>query len=151
MDYHFRPITFEGVTFRSSVMGISVLEPIIPEMDDESAEWIWRFPICSGTTKSAPAALCHRSVTKIIDLMLEHREAVLAGIVERFSDAPFDVEGIYSEWVSALTTIQRITRDRFDDCSWSAPSHPKDAIQTSSDVTKMLAALDRLAGQDEKP
>jgi len=88
MDYDFRPITFEGVQLAPSVMGISVLEPIIDEMNDRTGEWIWRLPICCGVTKSAGASLCYEASTDALNLMLEHRALVLIEISERFPDAP---------------------------------------------------------------
>ena len=89
MDRDFRPITFEGVQLAPSVMGISVLEPIIDEMNDRTGDWIWRLPICSGVTKSADAILCHEASTDALNLMLENRVLVLSEISERFPDAPF--------------------------------------------------------------
>ena len=34
-DYEWRPITFQGVTFPATVMGISILEPVLDITDRE--------------------------------------------------------------------------------------------------------------------
>jgi len=47
-DYEFRPITFQGVTFPATLMGISILEPVLGIEDEDLGDWLWRLPICSG-------------------------------------------------------------------------------------------------------
>ena len=151
MDYDFRPITFEGIQLEPSVMGISVLEPIIDEMDDRTAEWIWRLPICCGVTKSVDASLCHEASTDALNLMLEHRAVVISEIAARFPDAPFSAEQAYEEWATALTSIQRVSADREDSCEWSAPSHPDDPIQTAKDAERVLEAFNTFIDKHEQP
>ena len=151
MDYDFRPITFEGVQLAPSVMGISVLEPIIDEMNDRTGEWIWRLPICCGVTKSAGARLCYEASTDALNLMLEHRALVLIEIAERFPDAPFSAEQAYEEWATALASIQKVSAGREDTCEWSAPSHSDDPIQTAEDAERFRDGFNVFLDKHERP
>jgi hypothetical protein len=83
-DYDWRPITFQGVTFPTTLMAISVLEPILIIIDEELADWLWRLPICCGSKKSAPAERCARCAKKAVNLMLEQRQCILDGIRAAF-------------------------------------------------------------------
>ena len=72
-DYEFRPITFQGVTFPATLMGISVLEPALGIEDEDLGDWLWRLPLCCGFPKQAAAERCARCARKAADIMLEHR------------------------------------------------------------------------------
>ena len=39
-DYEFRPITFQGVTFPATPMGIFILEAILGIEDEARMEWV---------------------------------------------------------------------------------------------------------------
>ena len=142
-DYEFRPITFPGVTFPATLMGISILEPVLGIMDEDLGDWLWRLPICCGMTKRAPADRCARCARRAADLMLEHRRRVLDGIRDRLSSHGFDAENTYRDWLLALQRIVELSLAASDDCFWSALLHPSDRNLTSADAKRLLEALGR--------
>jgi hypothetical protein len=142
-EQDWRPITFQGVTFPATLMGISILEPVLDITDANLGDWLWRLPICCGITKSAPAERCARYAQQAADLMLEQRQQVLAGIRERLAPHGFDPESTYRDWIVALQRIVELSMAATGDCLWSAPMHPKDSIKTAAEVEK-LKAIDRL-------
>jgi hypothetical protein len=142
-EQDWRPITFQGVTFPATLMGISILEPVLRIADEEIGDWLWRLPICKGVTKSAPAERCARCAQRTIDLMLEQRQSVIDGIRDRLASHGFDVENTYRDWIVALQQIVELSKAANGDCSWSAPMHPNDKYKTSADVSSLLDALDR--------
>ena len=137
------PITFQDVTFPATLMGISILEPVLDIADEELGEWLWRLPICRGVTKRAPAERCARCAQRAVDLMLEQRQLVLDGIRERLTPHGFDAESTYRDWVVALQRIAELSRAASGDCIWSAPSHPNDKCKTAADAERFMAALER--------
>jgi hypothetical protein len=142
-DYTFRPITFQGVTFPATLMGISILEPVLGITDEEVADWLWRLPICCGVTKSAPADRCARCARRTSDLMLEHRQRVLDGIRDRLTSYGFDAESTYRDWLLALQRIVELSIAAGVDCFWSAPMHPSDRYKTAADANRLIDAIDR--------
>ena len=125
-EQDWRPITFQGVTFPATLMGISILEPVLGITDKDFGDWLWQLPICRGVTKSAPAERCARCARQAADLLLEQRQRVLDGIRDRLTPHGFDAESTYRDWIVALQRIAELSRAASGDCSWSAPSHPKD-------------------------
>src|SRR4026207_1251479 len=101
-DYEFRPITFQGVTFPATLMGISVLDSVLGTMDEDLGEWLWRLPICRGFPKHAVADRCARSARQAADLLLEQRQLVLDDIRDRLAPHGFDPETTYRDWLVAL-------------------------------------------------
>jgi len=142
-DYNFRPITFQGVTFPATLMGVSILEPVLGITDEDLGSWLWRLTICCGVTKSAPAERCARCAQRAADLMLEQRQRVLDGIRDRLMRHGLDAETTYRDWLLALQRIVELSEAASGDCSWSAPIHPNDSCQTGADVERFLSALDR--------
>jgi hypothetical protein len=142
-DYAFRPITFQGVTFPATLMGISILEPVLGITDEDIADWLWRLPICCGVTKSAPADRCARCAQRAADLMLEQRQRVLDGIRDRLATHGFDSESTYRDWLLALQRIVELSTAASGDCFWSAPLHPNDKYKTAADAKRLMDALDR--------
>ena len=142
-EKNWRPITFQGVTFPATLMGISVLESVLDITDEELGVWLWRLPICRGVTKSAPAERCARCAQRAVDLMLEQRQRVLDGIRECLTPHGFDAESTYRDWIIALQRIVELSTAASGDCSWSAPMHPDDKYKTAADVKKFMDALER--------
>jgi len=125
-DYKFRPITFQGVAFPATVMGVSILIPVLDITDDDLGDWIWGLTICCGFPKHASAEGCARCARQAADLMLEQRQRVLDGISERLAPHGFDPETAYRDWLLALQCIAELSNATEGDCVWSAPTHPKD-------------------------
>jgi hypothetical protein len=142
-DYNWRPITFQGITFSPALMAISALDPIL-EMDDELGEWLWRFPVCCGIRKSAPADRCEKCARQTIDLMLQHRVRVLEGIRKQLGEFGFEAEATYHEWITALSQIESLSKVAVEECSWSAPSHPRDPLRNQADFERFAAAFNRI-------
>jgi hypothetical protein len=142
-DQDWRPITFQGVTFPATLMGISILEPVLGIIDEELGEWLWRLPNCCGVTKRAPAEKCVRCALRAANLMLEHRQRVHDGIRNRLTPHGFDAETTYQDWIVALQRIVELSKAECGDCSWSAPSHPSDRYKTASDAERFMMALKR--------
>ena len=136
-----RPITFQGVTFPATLMGVSILEPVLGITDRELGEWLWRLPICCGVEKSAPSEVCARCAERVMDLMLEHRQQVLDGIRERLGPHGFDADTTFRDWIVAFQRIQELSAGGEAHCVWSAPSHPKD--MKAGDWQRLDAALHR--------
>lgn len=136
--------------FPATLMGISILGPVLSIVEEDVADWLWRLPICCGVMKSAPADKCARCAQRAADLMLEQRQRVLDGIGDRLSSFGFDPESVYRDWLLALQRIVELSRAASGDCSWSAPSHPDDQFKTAADAERMLHALDRARGSSHE-
>lgn len=146
-DYEWRRITFHGVTFPATLMGISVLGAVLRIADEEMGDWLWRLRVCCGFTKSAPAEQCVRCARQAADLMLDHRAQVLDGIRENLSGYGFDPETTYRDWLTALQRIAELSAAAEGDCRWSAPTHPRDTFKSERDV---LHFLDNLTNHEPK-
>lgn len=143
-EQEWRPITFQGVTFPSTLMGISILiEPTDEDSDEDVGAWLLRLTVCRGVTKDAPAERCARCAQQTIDLMLEHRQRVLDDIRKCLVPHGFEVETTYRDWILALQRIVEISTATEGDCSWSAPLHKKDPIQNAQDAKNWSRNLER--------
>jgi hypothetical protein len=142
-DYEFRPITFQGVTFPATLMGIDVLERLIAITDADLADWLWRLPICRGFPKRTSADRCARCARHAADLMLEQRQRVLDGIQEKLAPHGFDPETTYRDWLSALQRIVELSAVADGECVWSAPSHPRDTFKSLADVQRFIDTISR--------
>ncbi|WP_367870472.1 hypothetical protein [Luteolibacter sp. Populi] len=140
----FRPITFQDEVFPPSLMGISILEPVLDIEEEELGEWLWRLPICKGVTKRAPAERCARCAMQTVDLMLEMRQAVLEGIADRLAEFGFDPESTYREWIHSLLRIAMLSRREEDDCVWWSPAHEMDRYAGEAGRMKLEEILERL-------
>jgi len=140
-DYNWRQITFQGVTFPPTLMGISILDPVLGITDEELGEWLWRLPICCGLPKRAPAAMCARCARLAADLMLGHRQRVLDGIRDRLAEHGFDPEATYRDWLLALQRIAELSAAADEDCVWSAPLHPRDPLKSEADGQRFVDTL----------
>jgi hypothetical protein len=144
-DYDFRPITFQGITFPATLMGISILEPVLGIDDQDLADWLWRLPICCGFPKRTAAERCVRCARMAADLMLENRQRVLDGIRDRLSSHGFDPYETYRDWLLALQRIAELSAATVGECVWSAPSHPRDILKSEADVRRSIAKFLELA------
>jgi len=142
-DYEFRPITFQGETFPATLMGISILEPVLDISDEDLGDWLWRLPICCGFPKKAAADRCARCARQAADLMLEHRQRVLDGIRDRLTTYGFDPEVTYHDWLLALQRIAELSAVADVECTWSAPAHPRDTFKSEADVRRFIDKLTR--------
>ena len=143
-DHDFRPITFQGVTFPATLMGISILETVLGLPDGELAEWLWRLPICCGISKQAPAELCARCARQAADLLLEQRQQVLDGIQDRLAEHGFDPATTYRGWLLALQRIAELSEATSGECVWSAPLHPRDRLRSAADAHHLLDTIQQL-------
>ena len=144
-DYEFRQITFQGVTFPATLMGVSILEPVLGIRDREFIDWVMWLSICRGRERRAPAEFCARLAQRTVDLMLEHRQQVLHGIRDRLGPHGFDAETTFCDWIAAFQCIHSLSLNVEIECVWSAPSHPKD--MKPSDWRRLGSALDRARAQ----
>jgi hypothetical protein len=142
-DYEFRPITFQGVTFPATLMGVDILLPVLDIQDEDLGDWLWRLPICRGFPKRTAAERCARCARQAADLMLEHRQQVIDGIQERLGPHGFDAETTYRDWLLALQGIAELSAATDGECVWSAPSHPRDALKTQADVLRLLDTISK--------
>jgi hypothetical protein len=125
-EREWRPITFQGVKFPATLMGVSILEPVLGIKDHEFTDWVWGLRVCCGRERRAPAEFCARLALRSVDLMLERRHQVLDGIRERLGPHGFDADTTFREWIMAFQRIHDLSSRIEGDCVWSAPSHPKD-------------------------
>jgi len=140
-DYEFRPITFQGVTFPASLMGISTLDSILNIENETLDDWLWRFPICCGFPKHMAADRCARCARQAVDLLLEQRQLVLDGILDRLTPHGLEPKTTYLEWVMALQRIAELSESADGECIWSAPAHPRDSLKSESDARHLMDAL----------
>ena len=152
-DYSFRPITFQGVMFPATLMGISVFVSIF-DVGDELRDWILRLSTCRGISKQAAADRCVRCARQAADLLLEQRQRVLDYIKTNLSPHGFEPETTYSDWLLALQKIAELSAATEGECVWSAPLHPRDPYKTSGEVAlgakQFLEALDNIQGKPTK-
>ncbi|HTQ49319.1 MAG TPA: hypothetical protein VMJ12_01315 [Candidatus Acidoferrales bacterium] len=144
-DHEFRPITFQGIKFPATLMGVSILEPVLGIKDREFIDWVWGLRVCCGRERNAPAKFCARMAERTVNLMLEHRQKVLDGIRERLGPHGFDANITFLDWIQAFQRIQILSEGAEGDCVWSAPSHPKD--MKPADFQRLNSALDRAREQ----
>jgi hypothetical protein len=124
-----RPITFQGVTFPATLMGIDILlHFFVEENDEDLMEWLMRLSICRGCTKDAPAERCVRCAQQLLDFMLANRQRVLDEIQDCLVPHGFEVEGAYRDWIHAVQLIVKISSSTKGNCFWSAPEHPDDFL-----------------------
>ncbi len=142
-DYDFRPITFQGETFPATLMGISILEPVLCITNEDLADWLWRLPICCGFPKRAAADRCAKCARQAADLILEQRQRVLDGIRERLAPHGFDPETTYRDWLVALQRIAELSAAAGGECVWSAPAHPRDPLKSEADVRRLIDTITR--------
>ncbi len=142
-DYEFRPITFQGVTFPATLMGISILEPVLGIEDEDLGDWLWRLPICCGFPKRTAAERCARCARQAADLMLEQRQRVLGGIRDRLASHGFEPEPTYRDWLLALQRIAELSAATDGECVWSAPSHSRDTLKSEADVRRLIDTLSK--------
>ncbi len=141
-ELNWRPITFQGVTFPVTLMGISILINTFNLEDDQDlGEWLWRLTVCCGVTKTAPAERCARCAQQTTDLMLEHRQRVLDDIQDCLAPHGLEAETIYRDWMMVLQRIAELSVAAGDNCLWSAPLHPDDPIQNASDARREMGYL----------
>ena len=140
-EREWRPITFQGVTFPATLMGVSILEPVLSIKDHEFIDWVWGLRVCCGRERSAPAEFCARLAQRSVDLMLEHRNQVLDGIRDRLGPHGFDADTTFRDWIIAFQRIRNLSAGTEGDCVWSAPSHPKD--MKAADWQRLDTALER--------
>jgi hypothetical protein len=140
-DYEWRPITFQGVKFPATLMGVSILEPVLGIKDPEFIDWVWGLRVCCGRERNAPAEFCARLAQRSVDLMLEHRQQVLDGIRERLGLHGFDADTTFRDWITAFQRIHDLSAGIRGDCVWSAPPHPKD--MKAADWQRLDDALER--------
>jgi hypothetical protein len=144
-DYEFRSITFQGVTFPATLMGVSILEPVLGIRDHEFIDWVWGLRVCCGRERGAPAEFCVRLAQRTVDLMLEHRQQVLDGIRECLGPHGFDADTTFRDWILAFERIQSLSAEVEGNCVWSAPTHPRD--MKPADWKRLGSALDRAREQ----
>ncbi len=145
-EQEWRPITFQGVTFPATLMGIDILMYLADEHfgeESELVEWLLRLSVCRGVTKDAPADRCARCAQQTIDLMLEHRQRVLDDIRDRLVPHGWEVEATYRDWILALQRIVELSNATDGDCFWSAPLHKSDPIQNAQNAKRFLRNLER--------
>jgi hypothetical protein len=140
-DKDWRPITFEGITFPPTVMGISILT-VIPSAQPEMCDWLWSLRICCGVTKSADADLCYRASSLALELIKKERQVVLAEIEKRLGPHGFDPNTTLDDWVAALQSVNDISQSADHPCEWSAPIHPSDPIQNAADARRFFRQLE---------
>ena len=140
-EKEWRPITFQGVTFSATLMGVSILEPVLDIHDPELIDWVWGLRICCGRERRASAEFCARCAQRSVDLMLEHRQKVLDGIHDRLGSYGFDPEATFGDWIQAFQSIRDLSAKTEGECTWSAPSHPQD--MKAGDWQRLMLALER--------
>jgi hypothetical protein len=152
-DYNFRPITFQGVTFPATLMGISVFVSIF-DTDEDLGDWIWRLSNCRGVPKRAAADRCARCARQAADLLLEQRQRVLDYIKENMGPHDFEPEETYRDWLLSLQKIAELSSATEGECVWSAPFHPRDPYKTPDEVARaakrVLEWLDDIQGKPPK-
>jgi hypothetical protein len=144
-DREFRPITFQGITFPATLMGVSILEPVLDIKDREFIDWVWGLRVCCGRERNAPAEFCARMAQRTVDLMLENRQQILNGIRERLGPHGFEADMTFRDWILAFQRIQSLSAGVEGDCVWSAPTHPGD--MKPADFKRLDAALERAREQ----
>jgi hypothetical protein len=144
-DRDFRPITFQGIKFPATLMGVSILEPILGIKDREFVDWVWGLRVCCGRERNAPAEYCARMAQWTLDLMLEHRQQVLDGIRDCLGPHGFDADATFRDWILAFQRIQSLSAGVEGDCVWSAPTHHED--MKPDDWKRLGSALDRAREQ----
>ena len=112
-----RRIVFEGESLPGTAFAIDHLGTL-PGLSDEASEWLWRFTICVGCTKSDDSVRIIRVVSETMDRFAASRPHLLATLPARFN-GPFD-DQVLDEWLFALRTMLRIAQ-RQPRCSWTSP------------------------------
>ncbi|SHI54505.1 hypothetical protein SAMN02745181_0356 [Rubritalea squalenifaciens DSM 18772] len=137
-DYHYRPITFEDVELHPSAMAMLLLDSLIPSLSKQTADWIFDFRTCCGKLCTSPSSVCEAAAKELLEKIPNYRSAILSDISSRI-ECEYSAEQILEFWNEALAEILRLARVADTHCSWIAPIHPKDPIQSLEDHADFYA------------
>ena len=126
-------------------MAITVLGEALPEIDDETDQWLWTLAICRGRTKTVSAKDCARFSEIALNELLSHKRRVQEHIKTNLYEFGFDPEITCAEWLMSLHRILALSRASSDHCSWSAAGHPDDPLGSKEGVDRFIRALDESA------
>lgn len=140
-----RPILFEGVELPDVCIAIDHLglHDNLPEMSEATSEWLWRFTVCVGRSRTAESAVILHHCSEALRLTEQFRSRLVTTVPEHFQ-GQFDPV-VIDQWIGALKTIIEIASTR-SECSWEAPLRPGDSQfgRSLSDVNnEMLAKMDK--------
>lgn len=138
-DY-WQPITFQDVEFPRSLMAIDVIEPILALKDEALGAWLWKLTICRGVIKSAPATDCEHFARQVLDLLMDNKPLLLAGIEERLQPDGFDPHITFVEWLISMQKIAELSSKTYGDCQWFASIADQAKVRKSA--KQFLAWMD---------
>jgi hypothetical protein len=142
-DFEFRPITFQGVRFPPTLMGIAVLAPVLGAKDRELAAWLTGLPACRGFTRKAPAEYCARCARLAMERMRELRWLVIAELRAQLEPRGIHPEAAYLDWMQSLQRIADLSAAAREICVWSAPWHPRDSQEAEAATVRWIEARSR--------
>jgi hypothetical protein len=138
--YAHRPIIFNGIELPAEMMGIDIVERLIP-LPESVADWLWRLPICQGVEKSCDAATAREACRLAHSLIAANRERILAGIVSALP--AYMPEEVFVLWLSGLETIQASAQLNLI-CRWHALAEPGDPVVSREDTILLLQRLEQI-------
>ena len=118
-------IYFEGVEMPN---GARVIEHLglynnLPEISQETTDWLWRFTICVGRTRVDSSTTIIRACRETLSLLQLHRAHLKVHFPKHFSGEP--LPGFFDEWVWSLEHMETVAKGR-EMCEWTAPLIPSD-------------------------
>ena len=114
-----RTIFFEGVALPRTAIAIDHLAfyDNLPEMSEATAEWLWRFTICVGVSRSDTSENILLHVTESRDLLYMFRDRLLKSVPKHY-DNTFK-PSVLDSWLFALQTMVDVAQSHTH-CSWVA-------------------------------
>lgn len=131
-------IEFQGELLPQSLSAIHIL--IYQPLSERTLDWIWTFSHCNEVWKSGESEWCMTSAIEIADHLLEHRDAIVEEIRDRFGPDEFGGDEMIDEWLSGLNRIRILAESTDGDCRWIAGQPTERAEETRR---RILAFLDQ--------
>ena len=145
---------FEGVDLPQEAIAIDHLGMYdnLPGISEEASEWLWKFCVCVGRTRTDRSDVIRRHAIETLELIHRNRRELPERVAKHF-DESFEASFI-DRWVDTLEAIIEICGSR-DECAWEAPLRPDEpnyGLPWEEVEAKMMKGLDKaIAKAQTKP
>ena len=89
---------------------------ILPDINEETSLWFWRFTICGGCVNTDDAATIESHV-QILRGLLEDNEAKSINTLAKLFESHDEANKIYESWIQVLEQILTLSKEK-EACSW---------------------------------
>jgi hypothetical protein len=120
-----RDLFFNDVLLPRWAHSLDVLAMLVlPDTPEDTADWFFRFTICTGRVRRSPVYAVRRHCTRLLRQLTKRRSEVLTRIPSS-TTIRVSPSLVYRDWLESLRQMLALTKGR-KSCSWYADSHPSD-------------------------